>query len=158
MNLYAVLGAEPGASADEIRRAYRQAALLWHPDRNPDPQAADVFHAVQEAYECLRDPDRRRSYDVALAAPTRLQRLRFSDGERPTWVPPEGERAPLRFVAGRGWTSLQEEPRASDEASAARLTQTTRRRWSRDERLSLAVAALAAVAGAVAIAIAPMFS
>jgi curved DNA-binding protein CbpA len=158
VNLYAVLGVEPGASADEIRRAYRQAALLWHPDRNPDPQAPAVFHAVQEAYEGLRDPARRRSYDRAVGSPPQPRRVRFADEARPAWVPPEGEHAPLRFVPGRGWTSLQHDPPTAQEPPPARAPQATTRRWSRDERLSLAVAAFAAVAGAVAIAIAPMFS
>ncbi len=159
MDLYAVLGVEPGASADEIRRAYRQAALLWHPDRNPDPEAADVFHAVQEAYERLGDPERRRSYDHALAASGPL-RLSFTAGRRPDWVPPDDEREPLRFVAGRGWISWDEAPSdpSPADASPAGARVAPRKRWTRDEWLAIAVATFAAVAGAIAIAIAPMFS
>jgi curved DNA-binding protein CbpA len=159
VNLYAVLGVERGASADEVRRAYRQAVLLWHPDRNPDPDAAAVFHAVQQAYEQLRDPARRASYDVALEGTNGIRKLRFDDGEQPDWVPPEHEREPLRFVVGEGWTSLDGGPAGSRRPAAQpRAASPTQRRWTRDERLGLGVAVFAAVAGAVAIAIAPMFS
>jgi curved DNA-binding protein CbpA len=159
VNLYAVLGVEPGASADEIRRAYRRAVLLWHPDRNDDPDAPSVFHAVQEAYEHLRDPDRRRSYDLALDGADGVRKLRFDYDERPDWVPPGEEREPLRFVSGRGWVTLNLPARdAPAAASTGAPAATARRRWTRDERLGLGVAAFAAVAGAVAIAIAPMFS
>lgn len=160
MNLYAVLGVARGASADEIRRAYRQAALLWHPDRNSDPDAAACFQAVQHAYERLRDPERRRSYDLALETAFGPRKLRFADGERPDWVPPDDEREPLRFVAGRGWTSLDEPPTGGADGGSGYpgAVATTRRGWTRDERLGLGVAVFAAVVGAVAIAIAPMFS
>ena len=161
MDLYAVLGVERDASGDEIRRAYRQAALLWHPDRNPDPEAADVFHAVQEAYERLRDPERKHSYDLALEAAVRPLKLRFDEGERPEWVPTGEQRAPLRFVPGAGWASLDEEPSDASVSAQTRAHATTMgptRRWTRDERLGIAVATFAAVAGAIAIAIAPMFS
>jgi curved DNA-binding protein CbpA len=159
VNLYAVLGVERGATADEIRRAYRQAALLWHPDRNPDPDAAECFQAVQEAYERLRDPDRRRSYDLALESAFGPRRLRFDDGERPDWLPPDDEREPLRFVSGRGWVKADVAPRPAAPAGPDRAQRATAgRRWTRDERLGLGVAVFAAVVGAVAIAIAPMFS
>jgi curved DNA-binding protein CbpA len=159
VNLYAVLGVERGASADEIRRAYRQAVLLWHPDRNPDPDAAAVFHAVQQAYEHLRDPARRASYDVALEGANGIRKLRFDVDERPDWVPPEHERVPVRFVVGQGWTSLDgEAARPRRPAAQPMAASATDRRWTRDERLGLGVAVFAAVVGAVAIAIAPMFS
>ena len=159
MNLYAVLGLDQDASDEEIRRAYRQAVLRWHPDRNPDPDAASTFHAVQEAYERLRDPALRSSYGVE-SEPHAVRKVRFDDGDRPHWVPPDDQREPLQFVAGRGWTSLEEEPpKPGPPAGPAGHEETTkRRRWTRDERVGLAVAALAAVGGGVAIALAPLFS
>lgn len=61
---YAVLGVERGASGEEIKRAFRIVARESHPDANPgDPAAAERFRLAAEAYEVLRDPERRRRYD-----------------------------------------------------------------------------------------------
>ncbi|MCS4040479.1 J domain-containing protein [Salinibacter ruber] len=63
---YARLGVRPSASADEIRAAYRKKARETHPDQNPDdPKAAERFRTIQEAYQVLGDPERRKSYDRA---------------------------------------------------------------------------------------------
>ncbi len=63
---YEVLGVRPDASADEIRRAYRQLARRYHPDISGDEQAA-AFREATEAYEVLRDPELRRAYDLRRA-------------------------------------------------------------------------------------------
>jgi molecular chaperone DnaJ len=64
MDLYAVLGLEPQASAADIKRAYRRLARRYHPGINPgDRAAAAVFQRITEAYETLVDPGRRRQYD-----------------------------------------------------------------------------------------------
>ena len=61
---YNVLGVKRGATPDEIKRAYRQLALLYHPDRNPeDIDSERRFHEVVEAYETLSDPEKRIRYD-----------------------------------------------------------------------------------------------
>lgn len=69
MDYYRVLGVSPGAGSEEIKRAYRKLAVLYHPDRNPDPKVADLFKEITEAYNTLGDDESRRLYD-----------LRFSSG------------------------------------------------------------------------------
>lgn len=63
---YAMLGVPASATDDEIRRAYRQLALRWHPDRNAgSADAAERFKEISEAYAVLINPARRRDYDRA---------------------------------------------------------------------------------------------
>jgi molecular chaperone DnaJ len=62
--LYDTLGVKKGASADEIKKAYRKLAAKYHPDRNPgDASAEEQFKAVQNAYDVLSDPEKRKQYD-----------------------------------------------------------------------------------------------
>jgi curved DNA-binding protein CbpA len=61
---YDILGVSKAASDAEIKKAYRRAALKYHPDRNPgDPATAERFRESAEAYEVLSDPEQRRQYD-----------------------------------------------------------------------------------------------
>lgn len=63
-DLYAVMGIERSASAEDIKIAYRRLAQQHHPDRNPgDDQAEERFKQLQQAYSILSDPERRAKYD-----------------------------------------------------------------------------------------------
>jgi len=71
--LYDTLGVKKGAPADEIKKAYRKLASQYHPDKNPgDAAAEEKFKEVQNAYDVLSDPEKRKQYDTF-----------GSDGRRP---------------------------------------------------------------------------
>ena len=61
---YEVLGVQKNANADEIKKAYRKAAIKYHPDKNPgDKEAEEKFKEAAEAYDVLSNPDKRARYD-----------------------------------------------------------------------------------------------
>jgi molecular chaperone DnaJ len=67
--LYDTLGVKKGASADDIKKAYRKLAAKYHPDRNPgDASSEEKFKEVQNAYDVLSDAEKRKQYDTFGAA------------------------------------------------------------------------------------------
>jgi curved DNA-binding protein len=60
---YSILGVERGASDDVIKKAYRKLAQKFHPDVSKDPQGEEKFKEIAEAYETLRDKEKRAAYD-----------------------------------------------------------------------------------------------
>lgn len=69
IDYYKILGVDKSASADEIKKAYKKVAIKYHPDRNPgDKEAETKFKQAAEAYDVLRDPDKRARYDQFGAA------------------------------------------------------------------------------------------
>jgi molecular chaperone DnaJ len=63
-DFYAILGVERTATDADIKRAFRKLAQQWHPDVSPDPDADARFKEINEAYQVLSDPERRRTYDT----------------------------------------------------------------------------------------------
>ena len=65
VDYYKALGIEKGASADEIKKAFRKLAVKYHPDRNPNNKVAeDKFKEINEAYAVLSDPKKKEQYDT----------------------------------------------------------------------------------------------
>ena len=79
---YRTLGVDRDASEEQIKKAYRKLARKYHPDVSKERDAEDRFKEVSEAYETLRDPEKRRAYD-------QLGRFRSGQEFRP---PPDWER------------------------------------------------------------------
>ena len=63
---YAILGITPNATPEEVRMAFRHMARIYHPDRNPAPDAEERFKDINDAYERLADPQKRQVYDELL--------------------------------------------------------------------------------------------
>ena len=64
---YAILGAERGSSAKDLKKAYHRLARSWHPDVSSQPDAAFVFPHISRSYEILSDAQQRHLYDFILA-------------------------------------------------------------------------------------------
>jgi DnaJ domain len=64
MDYYQTLGVKYSATQEEIKRAYRKLAVLYHPDKNNDPSAENIFKNINEAYDVLGDPVKKNMYDL----------------------------------------------------------------------------------------------
>jgi curved DNA-binding protein len=99
---YEILGVTRGADADEVKRAYRKLARKYHPDVSKEKNAEDKFKEVQEAYEVLRDPDKRAAYD-------QLGR-NFRSGQQfrppPDWAQRFGQTGGQRFTDLNGFSDF----------------------------------------------------
>ena len=91
---YQILGVERGASEDDVQRAYRKLARKYHPDISKEAGAEDRFKEIGEAYEVLKDPEKRQKYDRFGAAWKQAQ-------QRGGGAPPGWEN--VRVEYGPGW-------------------------------------------------------
>lgn len=80
--LYQVLGVPVTVAEADIKTAYRRMARQWHPDVNKEPDAAERFMRIQEAYELLNNPGKRARYDAGLA----LERVTTSKYDQSTFA------------------------------------------------------------------------
>lgn len=107
---YAILRVSRSADITTIKRSYRLLAQRYHPDVNPDPQAAELIKEINEAYDVLSDPDKKAGYDYLLVNPYRTVI------QPPA---PEEEQPPLRnrdpyFKRRRGFRPVVSRPTQYD--------------------------------------------
>lgn len=98
---YRILGIPRTASAEQVKQAYRALAKQHHPDLRQDGASVERFHAVQAAYETLRDPLLRMAYDARLREAARPARSTTNPGARP-----QRTTAEQRDIRVRSWPFL----------------------------------------------------
>ncbi|CAM9782882.1 unnamed protein product, partial [Laminaria digitata] len=103
---YSVLGVEPNVSQDGLKRAYRRAAVKWHPDKNTGntKQAEKKFKEIQQAYDVLRDPRSRGDYDDDLR-----NRGRSNQGFSPNSRSSPRRNDPGEFFSADFFTRMREQ-------------------------------------------------
>mmetsp|Transcript_68880 Transcript_68880/g.155810 ORF Transcript_68880/g.155810 Transcript_68880/m.155810 type:complete len:280 (+) Transcript_68880:213-1052(+) len=101
---YATLGVKRNADQQEIKKAYRQLAMNFHPDKNKSPDAASKFAEVSEAYEVLSDEKLRRAYDAGGDQGVKRQQ---QSGGRP---PPRNAQSIFEQFFGRTARGQEQEP------------------------------------------------
>lgn len=86
---YAIMGVDPQATPEEIKRTYRKLARKYHPDVSQEAQAEEKFKALGEAYEVLKDPAKRATYD-------KFRAQGFKGGEQ--FTPPHGQQGTYHHI------------------------------------------------------------
>ena len=98
---YKILNISRGASADEIKKAFRKLARKHHPDVNPGDKKAEArFKEINEAYEVLSDPDKRRKYDTL--GPNWQEQFGPTTTRRSYGFPGRGSSSPFDFESSGG--------------------------------------------------------
>lgn len=93
---YDVLNIKPDATDAEVKSAYRALAMRWHPDRNGSLNANSRFREIHEAYECLKDANKRAAHDLA-----RQRARRYDESKKQPPPPPRSTTPPWRAPQAR---------------------------------------------------------
>jgi curved DNA-binding protein CbpA len=125
-NHYEVLGLPPTATAEQIKKKYRELARLFHPDVNSSPDAEQKILSVNQAYRVLGDPDRRAAYDAERTLHRPPPHTRRPDTppatpprpRRPAGPPPEPKGKPYYDGFGRSYSEPTPDPFAAAAPSS----------------------------------------
>ena len=122
---YKVLGVSKGAGADDIKKAFRKLARKYHPDVNPgDKKAEEKFKEINEAYEVLSDPDKRRKYDTL--GPNWQEQFGFQPGAGRRTYSYRG--SPMDFDSATGFSDFFEALFGRSSAAGSRTNRNDFRR------------------------------
>lgn len=106
VSYYEILGVDPGATPEQIKKSYRQLAMKWHPDQNANnPEATEKFKQISEAHDVLSDPKKRAEYDTPSQS--------FPPGRNSEWnspYPPSVEDLLASFFSDRSFRSAARTP------------------------------------------------
>lgn len=118
---YRILGLRPGADTAAIKAAYRTRAKELHPDHNPEPDAADSFARLSEAYHVLADPRRRAAYDAGASMRAAQRGARRPGGAGPgtgTGAGPREQAQREQHAGARAYAHAQARARAQAQSRA----------------------------------------
>lgn len=134
IDFYAILGIARTATPKEVKAAYRDMCKKWHPDRCQDPKAEDMMKLINQAWDTLRDDDRRRKYNEIYDIFTEVRARRQKEAEEQARREKEQQERKRREEEERARRQREEEARARKEAEdRARREREAEERRRREE-------------------------